>query len=121
MAKLVQKKIAGSSLIEVLIAMVIIMVIFAIAMRVFANVMSTGVSLKKIKVQNQLQLLSKKVQQVGYFISQHEQIDSIDYFLFADTSSTPGLSKLLIKASKDNQLLGEVKCLFKPKEFKSED
>ncbi len=115
MAKLMNKKLAGSSLIEVLIAMVIIMVVFAIAMRVFVNVMNTGISFKKIQVQNQLNLLSKKVQFEGYFTESHVLIDSVDYFIKADSSATPGFAKLSIKASQQNQLLGEMKCLFKPK------
>jgi type II secretory pathway pseudopilin PulG len=115
MAKLIHKKLPSASLIEVIIAMIIIMIVFAIAMRVFTNVMNTGVSFTKIQVQNQLNLLSKKVQQEGYLADEHLQIDSVDYFFEADSSSTPGLAKLSIKASQQKRVLGEIKCLFKPR------
>ncbi|RYE25511.1 MAG: hypothetical protein EOP51_03835 [Sphingobacteriales bacterium] len=112
MAKIVQRKLDASSLIEVLVAMVIIMVVFTIAMSVFSNLMYTGVSITKIKVQYQLQLLTNKVKIDGYVKSEHEIIDSIDYFMDIDTSSIPGFSKLSIKASQHNRTLGQTTYLF---------
>ena len=113
---LIKKKLPGSTLIETLIAMVIIMVVFAIAMRVFNNLMSSGVSLKKIQVQNQLNLFSKKVQTDGYVTTAHLQLEGIDYDFLTDTSAFTGLSKLTIKANQEGKPLGSVKCLFKVKE-----
>lgn len=113
---LIKKKLPASTLIETLIAMVIIMVVFAIAMRVFNNLMSSGVSLKKIQVQNQLNLLCKNVQRDGYVTTAHLQLEGVDYDLLTDTSALIGVSKLTIKANQGGQQLGLVKCLFKVKE-----
>lgn len=116
MAGLIEKKIPAATLIETLISMVIIMVVFSIAIRVFGNVMQSGVSYQKIQVQNQLNLLCKKVQEEGYVSETHVQLDSVDYDFTIDTSALPALSKLSIKASQRGKVLGLVKCLFKVKE-----
>lgn len=108
-------------MIEVLVAMVIIMVIFAIAMRIFGNVMNSGVSFRKLQVQQQLDLLAKETQQVGYITDWDAKIDSVDYHFKTDTTSVPGYAKLFIQAQQQGRLLGEVKCYFKEKETPFED
>lgn len=118
---LIKKKLTASTLIETLIAMVIIMIVFAIAMRVFNNLMRSGVSLKKIQVQNQLNLLSKNVQRDGYLTTEHLQLDGIDYDFVTDTSAIIGISKLKITAHQEGKQLGLIKCLFKAKEMEIEN
>lgn len=113
MAKLINKKLAASTLIEVLIAMVIIMVIFSIAIQVFSNVLNTGVSYKKLQVQNQLQLLSEQVRQKGYVEEESLKIDSVNYQLSTEPSDVAGITKLEIKAKLNGTNLGSIKCLFK--------
>lgn len=113
MAKLINKKLAASTLIEVLIAMVIIMVVFAIAIQVFSNVLNTGVSYKKLQVQNQLQLLSEQVRQKGYVEEESLKIDSVNYQLSTEPSDVAGIAKLEIKAKLNGTNLGSIKCLFK--------
>jgi Tfp pilus assembly protein PilV len=115
MAKLITKKVAGSTLIEVLIAMVIIMVIFAIGIRIFGNVMRSGVSFEKIKAQQQLQLLAKEIQKEGTIASEDLKIDHIDYHFTSDTSAVKGFSKLAIQAYQQGKLLGSIKCFYKEK------
>lgn len=121
MVGMIKKKISGSTLIEVLIAMVIIMIVFGIAMRIFGNVLSSGVSFKKIKAQNQLNLLLKEVQQRGYVQQTDLLIDSINYHLSIDTSKVLGLNKLIIKASEQGAYLGEVKFMYQVKEVNDEN
>lgn len=121
MARLINKKLPAATLIETLIAMAIIMVVFSIAMKVFGNVMQSGVSYHKIQVQNQLNLLVKKVQAEGYSNEDHMLLDGVDYHFMTDTSALPGLSKLSIKASQGGKVMGIVKCLFKVKEQGVED
>lgn len=116
MVSTMSKKIKASTLIETLIAMVVIMVVFSIAIRVFHQVMGSGVSFKKIQVQNQLNLFCKKVQQEGYLNEVHLQLDGVDYDFVTDTSAVVGLSKLSITAKQEGKSLGMVKCLFKVKE-----
>ncbi|SES20198.1 PulJ/GspJ family protein [Pedobacter rhizosphaerae] len=116
-----KKKIPASTVIEVLIAMVIILVVFAIAMGLFSNVLSSGVSYRKVQAQNQLQVLSQEVINKGYVENTAVVVDSIDYQLSTETTENPSLSSLKIKASQHGKLLGEVKCLFKTKEGTNEN
>ncbi|MEE1945908.1 type II secretion system protein [Pedobacter sp. KR3-3] len=120
MAKLINKKLEASTLIEVLIAMVIIMVVFAIAMQVFGNVLRTGVSYKKLQAQNQMQLLSEQVKKNGYVEEAEVKIDSISYQLSIAPAEVAGIAKLEIKASLNGANLGNIKCLFK-EQVKHED
>ncbi len=120
MAKLIHKKLKASTLIEVLIAMVIIMVVFAIAMQVFGNVLRTGVSYKKLQAQSQMQLLSEEVKKNGYLEEAEVTIDSINYQLSIAPSEVAGVAKLEIKAKLNGTGLGNVKCLFK-EQVKHED
>lgn len=121
MAKLVNKKIQASTLIEVLIAMVIIMVVFAIAMKLFSNVMSSGISYSKVQVQNQLKILSEEVRQKGYVPQTNLKVDSIDYQFETKPSEVAGIAQLEIKASQHTRELGSIKCLFKEGEQHAED
>lgn len=121
MAKLTHKKIAGSTVIEVLIAMVIIMLVFSIAMRLFGNVMHSGVSFKKVQVQQQLYVLAKEIQQVGFISNEVLSIDSVDYHFATDTTAIDGLAKLSIKAYQKGNLLGNTKCYYHVKEKAFED
>ncbi|TKC12047.1 hypothetical protein FA048_00055 [Pedobacter polaris] len=115
MARLIKKKIAGSTVIEVVIAMVIIMVVFVIAMKVFANVLNTGVSFRNIKAQNQLNVLSKKVEELGYVANGQVQIDSVNYELVEKESDVKNMASLEIKATQQGKLIGTVNTLFKVK------
>lgn len=115
MAQLIKKKIEGSTVIEVIIAMVIIMVVLVIAMKVFANVLNTGVSFRNIQVQNQLNVLSKKVEELGYIENNLVQIDSVNYELIEKESELKNMASLEIKATQQGKLIGTVKTLFKIK------
>jgi Tfp pilus assembly protein PilE len=121
MGGIINKKLKGSTLIEVLIAMVIIMIIFAIAMQVFSNVLNTGVSFKKIQVQNQLQLLAQEVKEKGYLEQNDRQLDSVNYQLTTTLSEVEGVSKLEIRATQQGKNLGNLKCLFQLKEKREEN
>jgi len=116
MAKLINHKIQGSTLIEVLIAMVIIMIVFGIALKVFGNLLDSGVTFKKVQVQNQLNVLSKEVQKNGLIPAQEQQIDSVLYVYQTDTTAQSEVLRLAIKAKQNGRFLGEVKCLFKATE-----
>jgi hypothetical protein len=117
MAKLIRKTVPASTLIEVLIAMVIIMVVFVISIKVFNNVLYSGVSLKKLRIQNQLNILSKDVKRQGHVPEQVVVIDSVTYEYLVEDADM-GLSRLEIKANENGKSLGSTKCLFQPKENK---
>ncbi len=115
MVKLIRKKLEGSTLIEVLIAMVIIVVIFTIAMQVFSNVMQTGVSFRNIKVQNQMMAIAQEVKETGIVPQETLMIDSISYELKVADEGSAGLPELEISATQAGQKLGEFRCLIKQK------
>lgn len=121
MAELKRGKLEASTLIEVLIAMVIIMVIFAIAIALFNNVLSGGVSLKKLSVQNELNVLAKEVETKGYVEKETLSIDGIIYKFSRQETAHPGLCRLEIKAFREAELLGSLKILYREKENDEEN
>ncbi len=112
MGKLNAKKLAGSTLIEVLIAMVIIMVVFSIAMGLFSNVLRGGVSYRKIQAMNQMELLKNEVLQNKRFERDHVMIDSVDYEFTSKSSAVSGIAILEIKARDRGKLLGNIRCFY---------
>ena len=121
MAGIIQKKLKASTLIEVLIAMVIIVVIFTVAMQVFSNVLNTGISFKKLEVQNQMEQLAQEIKQQGYLKENDLLLDSVSYqFKLTDTEMA-GISYLEIKAAIRNKNVGVYKCLLQRKESDEEN
>ncbi|MDN3588087.1 type II secretion system protein [Pedobacter aquatilis] len=98
MAGLKNKKLEGSTLIEVLVAMVIIMVICSIAMVVFNNVLSGGVSFKKVTAQNQINVWMKSIEDSGEFEEETVWLDSVEYRMSIKPSDFPLINVLEIKA-----------------------
>lgn len=113
MGKLKGKKLAGSTLIEVLIAMVIIMVVFSIAMGLFSNVLSGGVSMRKVQIKQQLESLRLQVINSGKIEQEHLVIDSVDYELIKTEQASSGTDLLEIKASDHGTPAGSIRFLLK--------
>lgn len=110
MAQLIDRKVQASSLIEVLIAMVIILVVFAIAMRIFGNVMQTGVSFRSISINSQLDVFEKEISMKGYLENEAIEIDSITYhFEMSEVGSS--IKQLKITAMQRGLVLGSRKSL----------
>lgn len=121
MVKLKAKKIEASTLVEVLIAMVVIMAVFSVAIGVFSNVLSGGISLKKIQVQAQMEVLIKQFREEGLKEDRMLKIDSVDYELICSESDIQGMSRLEIRASERGRSLGSLKCLLSGDNGKGED
>jgi Tfp pilus assembly protein PilV len=115
MAKLMLKKVAGATLVEVLIAIVIIMVIFALAIRIFNNVIASSLSTTRVKIMSQLQLLSAEVQEKGLVPETKLEIDSITYEFSSDTILVDGISVVEISARQQGYAMGTIKCLYRRK------
>ena len=113
MVRLIAKKVAASSLIEVLIAMVIILIVFTIAIKIFNNVLGSGVSFRDVKVQNQLGLLAKQVEDIGYTETKVLQIEDIDYEFRVKMSGINGVAELEIRAAQGGKFIGSIRTLFK--------
>ncbi|MGN8055105.1 hypothetical protein ACTJKN_02455 [Pedobacter sp. 22163] len=121
MVKLKAKKIEASTLVEVLIAMVVIMVVFSVAIGVFSNVLSGGISLKKMQAQAQMEVLVKQFREEGLKEDRVLKIDSVDYELISSESDMQGMSRLEIRASERGRSLGNLKCLLSRDNGKGED
>ena len=113
MVRLVKKKVAASSLIEVLIAMVIILIVFTIAIKIFNNVVSSSVSFRNVKVQSQLDLLAKQVEDIGYVETEVLQIEDISYEFVVKMSEVNDVAELEIRATQTGKFIGSIRTLFK--------
>ena len=117
MVKLKGGKIHGSTLIEVLIAMVIIMVIFSLALTIFNNVLAGGLSYKKLDVHYKLIYLSKSVADKGYLEQDELVLDSVSYSFKSKPKPeiSVGMEQLEINATRNKQLIGSIKILYRIK------
>ncbi len=113
MGKLSRQKLDASTLVEVLIAMVIIMVVFSIAMGLFSNVLSGGVSMRKVKINQQMESLRLQIAEDGKIEEEHVVIDSIDYQLSATKQTGSEMALLEIKASDHGTPAGSIRVLLK--------
>jgi Tfp pilus assembly protein PilE len=68
-------KVRASTLLEVVIAMVIIILVFGMAMMIYANVLRLSLSAKKIKAQAVLQDIALKAEQTGQYSTGSVTID----------------------------------------------
>jgi Tfp pilus assembly protein PilV len=68
-------KVQASTILEVVIAMVLIIVVFGIAMMIYTNVLSSSLSVKKIKAQAVLQQTLIKTEQLKGITSQSITVD----------------------------------------------
>jgi type II secretory pathway pseudopilin PulG len=121
MGKLNRKKLAGSTLIEVLIAMVIIMVVFSIAMGLFSNVLSGGVSIRKVQINQQLESLRLQVIESRRIEQEHLVIDSINYELIKTEQASSETDLLEIKANDHGAPAGNIRFLLKKNNENKED
>jgi len=71
-------KLRASTIVEVLIAMVIIVVVFGIAMMIYANVMRSSLSVKKIKAEAVLKEYLQNAEKSNGNITQSFSVDSLN-------------------------------------------
>ena len=111
MAQVINRKVEASTLVEVLIAMVVILVVFAVALGVFKNVLSSGISLRKLQAQAQMEVLVKTSRENGLLALKTITIDSINYDLETKSSEMQGMLMLEVRASERGRPLGNIRCL----------
>ncbi|WP_131535583.1 hypothetical protein [Pedobacter nototheniae] len=111
--KIKPKSLAASTLVEVLIAMVIIMVVFTTAIQIFNNVLYSGVSIKKIQVEQQLNILTNSVKQKGYQYQNELIVDSVVYSFNIDSTRLSGLTTMEITGKLNNKILGRTRFIYK--------
>ncbi len=74
---LLTKKIKGATLIESLIAMLIVMLCFGIAITVYVNVISSGNQLQKLKSELLLKQIAVQTKNAGVFLDEKMTLDGI--------------------------------------------
>ncbi|MFC1226722.1 hypothetical protein ACFE6N_23160 [Pedobacter sp. BG31] len=121
MAKLKSKQLEASTLIEVLIAMVIIMVVFSMAMGLFSNVLSSGVSMRKVQIGQQLETLRLQVIKSGSVEQENLQLDSVDYKINVVKQASSAMHIVEIKAAEHGTPAGHIRFLLKMKDENKEN
>lgn len=79
MARIITAKISGSTLIEVVIATVIILAVFTIAMGIFTKVTQSGYSVSRTSAHQQMQYIVEHAIRDRNYEDERLQTDSIDY------------------------------------------
>ncbi|MCX2495296.1 type II secretion system protein [Pedobacter sp. PF22-3] len=121
MAKLKNKQLEASTLIEVLIAMVIIMVVFSMAMGLFSNVLSSGISMRKVQIGQQLETLRLQVIESRSIEQESVWIDSVDYKINVVKQATSAMQMVEIKANDHGAPVGYIRFLLKMKDESKEN
>jgi type II secretory pathway pseudopilin PulG len=103
--KITQKgMLSGASIIEAVVAMVIIVVVFGIAMVIFANVTQRSLSTRKIRAAAALQNALQTAEQSGQFPDEPFRMDDISVTPeLKPVENEPGLSELYLTAYDENQ------------------
>ncbi|OWK68849.1 type II secretion system protein J [Pedobacter sp. AJM] len=111
MAGLINKRLEGSTLVEVLIALVIIMAVFTIATAVFSNVLNSGVSMRRIQVNAQMEELRLHFLDTIVVDEQRLYIDSIEYHVSFLDSASASVTRVEISATDHGKSAGKIQFL----------
>ena len=97
-------KLKGSTILEVVISMIIIMLIFGTAMMIFTHVTQLTLSVKKLRAQA---ILQEILQQATTASDDKNEASLVDGFhieqQFKPVENEPGLSQLILTAFDENQ------------------
>lgn len=89
---------AASTLLEVIIAMIIIVVVFTIAMKVFINVAQSGISTTKIKVESRIREIVLGIKARGVVDQESFSEEGIFYSIKVNTTNNNKLSVVEVSA-----------------------
>jgi len=111
------RKLEASTLVEVLIAMVIIMAVFVSGMAIFVNVTQSGVSISRLKAQERM---SKMMEESVSNADWHDQVVTEDSIFYQKSvvayPAYPDLLLIEIKAKQNDTDLGEFRQVVKKEE-----
>lgn len=109
MVRIIKQRITASSLIEVLVALLIIMIVFAIASKIYLNTFIQVPSYTKIAVNQQLNDLMMKAKAGTISTADSITVDSITYlFRLTATDYTDSLNNLEITAKQQQKIVGKL-------------
>ncbi|MBB2144009.1 hypothetical protein GM921_00800 [Pedobacter sp. LMG 31464] len=105
------KKLSASTLVEVLVAMLIIMIVFAIASKIYLNSFMQIPSYTKLMVNQQLEHQLQQIQAGEIAIIDEVTIDEIVYHYEISESQIDGLKLIEITATQEQQIISKIKGL----------
>ena len=106
MGKLKTYSLKSSTIIETIIALTIILIIFGIATTLFANIMNSTDSIKKIKAKNILESYAYQTVEEKLFFDSNEQVDEfIINRSIIDVTNSNNILKIHFSISTDQKLL----------------
>ncbi len=111
------KRVAASTLLEVIISMVIIMAVFTVAIGIYTKVTQSAFSFSRAGAQQQMKKILQESIENKDFEDAVVQVDSIEYT--KTVTAYAGYSDLLyvkIEASQNGQRLAELKQIIKKQE-----
>lgn len=114
MAKIATAKVSGSTLIEVVIATVIIMAVFTVAMGIFIKVTQSGYSTSRTSAREQMQYMIDQSIRDRNYEDETRELDSIDYE--KKVLPYPGYDDLLlmqIEARQGATIIGKLSKIFR--------
>ena len=105
------KKISASTLVEVLVAMLIIMIVFAIASKIYLNSFLQVPSYTKLRVEQELENQLQQIQTGEMIPMEDVIIDGVIYQSLISDSQFEGLKVIEIKALQEEKVVSKIKGL----------
>ncbi len=111
MVGIADKKLKASSLLETIVALMVIMIVFGIAMTIYVNVMKNSSSLSEVKASLRLDVLAKESKEKKAFFDEDFEEENIDFEKrVTKYQNKEGLLLLELEArDKTNRILAERK------------
>ena len=105
------KKLNASTLVEVLVAMLIIMVVFAIASKIYLNSFLQAPSYTKLMVSQQLKHQLQQLQNGEINPEEEVSVDGIIYHTQISKTKIEGIDLVEIRATQEKMLIAKIKGL----------
>lgn len=111
MAGIVDRKLNASSLLETIVALMVVMLVFGIAMTIYVNVMRNSSSLAEVKASLRLDVLAKETKEKKAFFDENFEEEQVDFEKrVTKYQNKEGLLLLELEArDKTNRILAERK------------
>lgn len=107
----IDTKVSGSTLMEVLVAMILLLIVFSVAMMIFANIARSSVNSQQILARAVAELELQRTKREKLFTPDQIPVDSL--IIIRDVqfpAEQPGMVAISIRAAdKQNKTLAEIK------------
>jgi type II secretory pathway pseudopilin PulG len=114
MAGLMNKKVQASSLLEVLVSMVIIMIVFTLAIGVYSKVTNSGISINDKQIQQQMQSIISASGENKEWDNESFEINNINFSkTVSNYNNYTDLYLIEVEAKKNGKVVGELRQIVK--------